>query len=149
MSEETYTKPRPSVAQQLLQRARKARIAADVRVSPKDAALRARKRRLAAEAALSAAQLPDGTSPALRARLRAAQMHHDTDPATQEALRRARLSKRVQMAKEEAGLSRVGGPPKFMGMDSEELEREVQSCLPPPMASFREGKGKPAKKSKA
>lgn len=145
MSEETYTRPKPSMASQLHQRARRARIASETKQSPRDLALQVRKRRLAAQAASASASLPDGTSPKLRANLMAAQRRHDEDPAIQGTLARAKMAKRVQMAKEEAGLSRVGEPPKFMGMDAEELEREVQACVPPPMSSFRPGKAKKGK----
>lgn len=145
MTEETYTKP-GKTARDIAKRARKARLAAS-QVTPRDVLAARRKARLRDKRAQASAQLPDGTSPALRAKLMAAQRHHETDPIVQATLARAKLSKRVQMAKEEAGISSIGEPPKFVGLDAVELEREMASVVPPPIATYRTKKAKAADKA--
>ena len=138
MAEETYVKP-GNRDRELRRRATQARVNA-AKLSPMDLLRRKRKERAKKAQALASQLLPDGTTPKLRASLMAAQRRHADDPKVQAALSRAKMSKRVQMAKEHAGLSKKGEPPKFLGMDSTELERELVATLPPPMSQLRAGK---------
>jgi len=137
MAEEVYEKPprkKKSVQSQLVARMVRQRL--KPRVTSQEAAKRARLKRLKAAQSHAAADLPNGLSPKLAASLGAAKRRHDEDPVIQGKLHRAQLAKRVQMAKEEAGMGGAA-PVKFMGMDAAELEREVVATLPPPMSLTR------------
>ncbi len=146
MTEEKYVRP-GAQARELVSRTRKARLKAR-RLTSREVVAARRRARLKREAAHETALLPDGTSPKMRAALSAAKRRHDEDPKVQATLARAALSKRIQMAKEEAGISSKGEPARFLGMESDELEREVQAALPPPMRQLRPQKP-PEKKRKA
>jgi hypothetical protein len=140
MSQETYVKPGKQ-SRELRKRAQQAKVNAG-RVSPRELLAAKRKQREKKAQALASQLLPDGTTPKLRASLMAAQRRHDNDPKVQATLERVKMSKRVQMAKEHSGLSKRGEPPRFLGMDAVELEREIANVLPPSMSEIRAGKGK-------
>jgi len=140
MTEEKYVKP-GAQERALRKRAKQAKVAAS-KLSPMAEVLERRKVRARKAAALASQMLPDGITPKLRASIMAAHRRRENDPATQAMVARAKLTKRVQMAKEHAGISKLGEPPRFLGMDNVELEREVANSLPPSMSEIRAGKGK-------
>ena len=143
MAEERFVKP-GKLKRELSSRARKALLRAAKR-SPMDAVKRRRAARLRAALAHASASLPDGTTPKLRAALMAAQRRNAQDPQVQETFRRAAMAKRVQMAKQEAGVSAQGAPERFMGLNQEELDLEIRNALPPPMKAIRPQKAQPKK----
>jgi hypothetical protein len=141
MSEEKPLNPN-SLPRQIKRAQRDARLKTSKLTQRELAQQRRRKRDRDAESR-ARADLPDGTSRALRMKLQAAQRRNETNPSIVEARRRAQIAKRVQMAKEEHGLADPATPPKFFGMDGIELERAVQESIPRPIGWFRK-KAKPA-----